>query len=51
MLRKRRKEIIKKLDKSYLESFKIRFVKKTDEPQKEETIVTKNNGVGNNDKQ
>ena len=43
MLRKKTKERIKR--------FKIRFVKNSDEnPQKEETGVTKNNGVGNNDK-
>ena len=47
MLRKKTKEKIKKFDN---EQFKIRFVKKTDEPQKEETIVIKNNGVGNNGK-
>ncbi len=42
MLRKRTKESIKKLDKSYLEQFKIRFVKNTDEnPQKEETVTVK----------
>lgn len=52
MLRKRRDEIIKKLDKSYLEQFKIRFVKNSDEiiPQKEETTVKKNNGEINNGK-
>lgn len=47
MLRKKTKENIKKFDK---EQYKIRFVKKTDEPQKEETSVTKNNGVENNGK-
>ena len=42
MLRRKSKENIKKFDKSYLEQFKIRFVKNTDEnPQKEETTVTK----------
>jgi hypothetical protein len=43
MLRKQKKV---KLDKSHLESFKIRFVKNIDEnPQKEETVMSKNNGV------
>jgi ribosomal protein L29 len=42
MLRKSSKEILKKFDKSYLEQFKIRFVKNTDEnPQKEETVTVK----------
>jgi hypothetical protein len=51
MLRKKNREKIKKFDKSNLESFKIRFRQNSDEnPQKEETGVTKNNGVGNNDK-
>jgi hypothetical protein len=48
MLRKKTKENIKKFDK---EQYKIRFRQNSDEnPQKEETSVTKNNGVGNNDK-
>ena len=47
MLRKKTKENIKKFDN---EQYKIRFVKNSDEPQKEGTTVTKNNGVENNDK-
>jgi hypothetical protein len=48
MLRKKTKERIKRFEN---EQFKIRFVKNTDEnPQKEETTVTKNNGVVNNGK-
>jgi len=45
-LRKKTREQIKKLDN---EQYKIRFVKKSDMPQKEETDVTKNNGEINND--
>ncbi len=47
MLRKKTKENIKKFDN---EQYKIRFVKKSDVPQKEETDVTKNNGEINNGK-
>jgi hypothetical protein len=52
MSRKRSKERMKKLDKSNLEEFEIRFVKNTDEnPQKEEILtVKKNNGEINNGK-
>ena len=51
MLRKRTRERIKKFDKSNLESFKIRFRQNSDEnPLKEETGVTKNNGEINNGK-
>lgn len=50
MFRKKTREKIKKFDKSNLESFKIRFRQNSDEnPQKEETDVTKNNGEINND--
>lgn len=45
MLRKRTRKKIKKFDN---EQFKIRFVKKSDIPQKEETVTAKNNGVENN---
>ena len=47
MMRKKTKENIKKFDK---EQYKIRFRQNSDEnPQKEETDVTKNNGEINND--
>ena len=48
MMRKKTKENIKKFDN---EQFKIRFRQNSEEyPQKEETSVTKNNGVENNGK-
>ena len=39
MLRKRTRERIKKFEN---EQYKIRFVKKSDVPQKEETVTVKN---------